>query len=107
MHQIPHMRTGHAYSRALHAHILSAAAVTSLKHLAVLLDSIFRILELPNQLCLMVTWLHIVKYLIQVYIIRLFIFTERTGDWELHLYCIFKMIPLFHVAGHFSVAKAV
>ena len=37
---------------------------------------------------------------------RLFLRTERTGDWVLHLHCIYKLILLFHAAGHLAYAKS-
>ena len=48
-------------------------------------------------------WLNYVKF---VYIIKLFLYAERTGNWELHLHCISQMIPLFHAAGHLAYAKS-
>ncbi len=47
-----------------------------------------------------------INYLEQVSLLRLFIRAERTGDWNLHLYCIRRMIPLFHAAGHIAYAKS-
>ena len=47
-----------------------------------------------------------VQYIRQVNLIRHFIRAERTGDWELHLYCVRQMIPHFHAAGQFPYAKA-
>ena len=137
---IPHMQTGHAYARALRAHTLLAAAITSLllenpgcltevniQNLgatrAVLFDgalasnclhnqeSVPQVMQVIDDLMLSNAagsrtgklW---VNYLIQVYYLKLFLLAERTGDWELHLYYICKMIPLFHAAGHFAYAKA-
>ena len=137
---IPHMQTGHAYARALRAHILSAAVITSLllenpgcltgvniQNLgatkAALFDgelasnclhnqeSVPQVMQVIDDLMLSnyagsrtgKLW---VNYLIQVYYLKLFLFAERTGDCELHLYCICKMIPMFHNAGHFAYAKA-
>ena len=37
---------------------------------------------------------------------RLFIFAERTGDFELHLHCVEKIIPIFHSSNHFPYAKS-
>ncbi len=45
------------------------------------------------------------QYIQQVALMRLFIRAERTGDWDLHLYCIMEMIPHFHPAGHLHYAK--
>lgn len=47
-----------------------------------------------------------VNYLNQIQILRLFIYAERTGDWDLHLYCIAKMIPIFHASGHLAYARS-
>ena len=125
---IPHMQTGHVYARALRAHILSAAAVTSLllenpgcltevniQNLGATRavhnqESVPQVMQVIDDLMLSNAagsrtgklW---VNYLIQVYYLKLFLFPERTGDWELHLYCICKMIPMFHAAGHFAYAK--
>ena len=38
---------------------------------------------------------------------RLFGFAEFTGNWELNLFCISQMIPLFHAAGYFVHVKSV
>ena len=35
------------------------------------------------------------NYLQQVSIIRSFLFAERTGNWDLQLYCIIYMIEIF------------
>ena len=34
-----------------------------------------------------------------------FIQAERTGDWNLHVATVQKMLPFFHAAGHFFYAK--
>ena len=47
-------------------------------------------------------WLNYVEY---VTIMQLFIHAERSGNWDLHLYCTRQMIPLFHAAGHLAYAK--
>ena len=47
-----------------------------------------------------------VNYITQVQMIRLFIYAERTGDLDLHMYCITQMIPIFHASGHFAYAKS-
>ena len=38
-------------------------------------------------------------------VVCLFIFSERSGDWELQKYCLKLMIPIFHEAGHLAYAK--
>ena len=30
----------------------------------------------------------------------------RSGNWDLHLYCIAKMIPVLHAGGHTAYAKS-
>ena len=47
-----------------------------------------------------------VQYARQVMLLQNFIRAERTGDWELHLYCVQHMIPYFHEAGYLHYAKA-
>ena len=39
-------------------------------------------------------------------LMRLFIYAERIGDFELHLHCVEKMIPFFHASNHFKYAKS-
>ena len=36
---------------------------------------------------------------------RLFVRSERTGDWLLHLYAVKQMLPYLHVTGHLHYAK--
>ena len=33
-------------------------------------------------------------------LLLLFIPAERTGDWQLHLYCTAKIIPVLYAGGH-------
>src|SRR6218665_272218 len=47
-----------------------------------------------------------INYMDQVSLLKMFLYAERTGDWMLHLYCITKMIPYFHAAGHLAHAKS-
>lgn len=47
-----------------------------------------------------------IQYLKMVRVLLLFIRAERTADWELHLYCIANMIPVFHAGGHTVYAKS-
>ena len=41
-----------------------------------------------------------IEYIKMVRILLLVIRAERSGDWDLHLYCIAKMIPVLHAGGH-------
>ena len=47
-----------------------------------------------------------IEYIKMVRILLLFICAERSGDWDLHLYCIAKMIPLLHAGGHTAYTKS-
>ena len=47
-----------------------------------------------------------IKYIQMVRIPLLFIRAEHSGDWDVHLYCIAKMIPVLHACGHTAYAKS-
>lgn len=47
-----------------------------------------------------------VQYIQQVALLQHFVRAERTGYWELHLYCIRQMILHFHATGHLHYAKS-
>ena len=47
-----------------------------------------------------------IQYFELVQIMRLFIRSERTGDWHLHLYAVKQMLPYLHAAGHLHYAKS-
>lgn len=46
-----------------------------------------------------------VLYFRMVTLAKQFIQAERTGDWNLHVATVQKMLPFFHAAGHFFYAK--
>ena len=46
-----------------------------------------------------------VQHLSYTNILKLFIRAERTGNWNLHLVCLSKMINLFAASGHINYAK--
>ncbi|KAK3924286.1 Leucine--tRNA ligase [Frankliniella fusca] len=46
-----------------------------------------------------------VQYVRCVEIVALFIAAERSGNFELHLHCVGKMLPFFHASGHLNYAK--
>ena len=48
-------------------------------------------------------WLAYIEY---VDTLKLFIRAERTGDWNLHLVAVGKMLKLFAATGHFNYAKS-
>lgn len=47
-----------------------------------------------------------IQYYQQVSLMHLHIHAERTGDWDLHLYCVKEILPHFHAAGHLAHAKS-
>ena len=46
-------------------------------------------------------------YMHYVYIVKAFIFAERTSNWELHLEALSEMLDLFPATGHINYAKSV
>ena len=42
-----------------------------------------------------------------IQVIKIFIYAERTGVWNLHLHGIYKMLNLFAATGHLHYAKSV
>lgn len=47
-----------------------------------------------------------VQYFDAVTLMILFVESERSGNWTLHLQTVQKMIPFFHASGHFLYAKS-
>ena len=135
---VNHMITGHAYSRALRAHVLTSAALTALfleshnmnelsnetiasaarivmnakedrteiednQNVQQMVSQFDRgVAENENDSRTLTLWK---QYLQQVVVLCLFIYSERSGDMELQKFCMQKMIPIFHAAGHLSYAK--
>ena len=52
------------------------------------------------------TWKLWMQYIRQVRVLLLFIWVERTGNWDLHLYAVSEMIPILHAAAHLAYAKS-
>ena len=46
-----------------------------------------------------------ISYMDHVHLMKMFIYAERTSDWELHLYVLQKMLNLFAATGHFKYAR--
>jgi len=44
-------------------------------------------------------------YLVQMQTLKMFIRAERTGDWELHLVAVSRMLNLFAATGHNQYAR--
>ena len=51
------------------------------------------------------TWKLWNGFLQMVHTLLLFISAELTGDWELHLFCVARMIPVLNSGGHTDYAK--
>ncbi|GBP62150.1 hypothetical protein EVAR_40600_1 [Eumeta japonica] len=47
-----------------------------------------------------------IQYWQMVLLVKDFIRAERSGNWELHLKCVERMLPYFHASGHFLYAKS-
>lgn len=136
---VKHMLTGHAYARALRAHMLSVSSLVGkmldtpecltgldldrIKSLhELLLNGEYEVdaLEMEcavEQLTEILAGLQAdlaaesrtaklwMEYLQMVRLMLLFLRAERTGNWELHMYCVAAMIPVFHAGGHLAYAK--
>lgn len=130
---VPHMLSGHAYARALRCHFLTqeALALLLLHDVALTGEDIEEICNLfeqplPNN----VESNHLVEDAIKkielriselskssrtarlwcnyynlINIIKMFIRAERSGNWDLHIYCLKLMIPIFYATGHNNYAK--
>ncbi|KAJ8881758.1 hypothetical protein PR048_018244 [Dryococelus australis] len=118
---VTHSISGHAFSRAVRAHMLISQALITM---ILGMENLFGVYqEELHKLFLEVStsekmisdtvespvlsycklW---VQYLRQVDILRLFIRAERSGDWELHLQCVRSMLQCLHAAGHIHYAKS-
>ena len=47
-----------------------------------------------------------IQYFELVQIMIVFVRTERTGNWHLHLYTVKQMLPYLHAAGHLAYARS-
>lgn len=132
---IPHLINGHAYSRALRAHLLTQSALTQLllkkentldyyendlKELYSPNNEIQNIKDHPVLNSLLNGFEQILEkvensnrtaklwcqYWKQVEILKMTIKADRTADWDLHLYSANCMLPYFHAAGHLPYAKS-
>lgn len=125
---INHILSGHAYARCVRALTLCYVALflismkdfkfeitDQLLHLIEnpyeLLDSsllsdlstlIYNNLEQNNSYPTAKLWIQFMEY---VELMNTFISAERTGDFELHLYSLQKMLPIFFACGHINYAK--
>ena len=71
------------------------------KQVSCILDELLR--DLKSESDTAALW---VSYLVQTQMMHLFIFAKCTEDFELHLHCVEKMIPIFHSSNHFPYAKS-
>lgn len=132
---IPHLINGHAYSRALRAHLLTQSALTQLllknenisEYFKNELEELYNpnneinnVIDHPVLNSLLDGFEQLLKttetsnrtaklwcqYWHQVEILKMTIKADRTGDWSLHLFCANSMLPYFHAAGHLPYAKS-
>ncbi|KAG5880068.1 hypothetical protein JTB14_034699 [Gonioctena quinquepunctata] len=124
------MMTGHAYYRAVRAHILAHTALMKIvmKMITLSPDSESNlakvlydfdtsvILDCDPEQCREISqkeqlktrgptaklW---VQYIEMVNLVKLFILAETSGHWELHLEIVWRMLPYFHASGHFHYSK--
>ena len=47
------------------------------------------------------------QYMDYIQVVKMFIYAERAGDWNLHLHTICKMLNLSAATGHLRYAKSV
>ncbi|CAH1106781.1 unnamed protein product [Psylliodes chrysocephalus] len=130
------MLNGHAYARAVRAHILLqlALAIIILKEVDIndIMDADL-IVNIENILDKTLSYNDIkvsgalldkfnqklkeyeergptatlwITYFIMVSITKEFLRAERMGDWKAHLKCVQEMLSYFHASGHFPYAKS-
>ena len=132
---IPQVMSGHSYSRALRAHILSVQSIASvllsapgvldqvddtwydLLHESIALEDaistkeVFQVAHILEQEIEKARKLgRTAKLWIQhfdhVITLLRFIWAERTGDWDLHIMSVRAMLHTFHAAVHLPYAKS-
>lgn len=129
---LPAILNGHSYSRSLRAHFLAQLAITLLlikpTMLCQLDQDVLESFHLTSYLKYETSSInnfldnftlkieHIsqnsrtsklwCQYWKQVELAKFFIIAERTGDFDLHLHAIGKMLPYFHAAGHLPLCKS-
>ena len=83
--------------------VASADHVATLEDLEILTENLQ---QLKDELCRVSRtsklWIQYISY---IEVLKLFIRAERTGNWNLHLVAISKMINLFAATGHINYAK--
>lgn len=135
LNSIEKIMTGHAYYRAVRAHLLAQVALmkivmnmikfssemeTKLNDIlhnfdkSVILSSDHdecrefkervnhQLQQLKQRGSTAQLW---VLYIQLVTLVKLFISSERMGNWDQHLETVWKMLPYFHASGHFAYAK--
>ncbi|KAL7286444.1 hypothetical protein TKK_0019392 [Trichogramma kaykai] len=130
------MLTGHAYARALRAHILTFTAIgeiicgdftyapstlTEIKRFYFskefqvgTINSNVKINRFRELFIERIETLEArgktaklwIQYFKMVTVMLQYIEAERLGDWALHLRSVKAMLPIFHAAGHFAYAKS-
>lgn len=94
--------------RTLHTYLIEGSCTSdqmlnnqTAKQISSLLEDLVR--DLKSESSTAALW---ISYIVQTQMMRLFIFAERTGDFDLHLYCVERFIPIFHASNHFPYAKS-
>lgn len=64
------------------------------------METVKRLSEQNKTTKLWIQYLHMVSFL------KMFIEAEKSGNWQLHLQTVQKMLPFFHSSGHFLYAKS-
>lgn len=129
------MLTGHAYSRALRAHILVHLALAKIVLSTIIFSEkehseindilsdvgstnfsenieassvISSIINIFSKILreLETTAKLWIQYFHMITLVKQFIQAERSGNWHLHLQCVQEMLPYFHASGHFLYAKS-
>lgn len=138
---VDHILTGHAYARAVRAHILCSSALATFifsstdftaeetEYLEQLVNDISTessnegtlnnintghfetiknkfISKLENLKKNGPTSELWIQYFRMITLVKQFIAAERSGQWQLHLQCVQRMLPYFHASGHFLYAKS-
>lgn len=135
MNSIDKMMTGHAYYRALRAHLLAHAVLMKfvleigglspeieaeldnilcpIDKSVILASNPYECVAIKEKVCQTFHQLKErgataqlwVQYIEMVFLLKTFILAERMGNWDLHLETIWRMLPYFHASGHFAYAK--
>ncbi|KAJ8870732.1 hypothetical protein PR048_027031 [Dryococelus australis] len=102
---VTHMISGHAFSRAVRAQLLTSQALLTM---ILGMENLFGVYqeELHKLFLEVSTDEKMIPDAVESPVLGRFIRAERSGDWELHLQCVRSMLPYLHAAGHIHYAKS-